>query len=66
MSKLSLGNFDRIEIFEPRPVRRAHGIQMVHGIGIVVLLVLAIIVTMAAYLGIAELYQIEPTSFPIP
>jgi hypothetical protein len=66
MSKISLGNFDRIEIFEPRTVRRAHGIRMVHGIGITVLLALAIVVTMAAHLGIADLYQMEPTSFLTP
>ena len=66
MSKLSLGNFDRIEIFEPRTVRRAHGIQMVHGIGIVVLLALAIVITMVVQFGTAELYQMEPSSFLIP
>ena len=66
MSKLSLGNFDRIEIFEPRTVRRAHGIQMMHGIGILMLLALAIVITMAVHLGTAELYQMEPASFLPP
>lgn len=66
MSKISLGYFDRIEIFETRTVRKAPGIQLVHAIAIAALVVLAIVATVEAHLQIAELYQMEPTAFLSP
>jgi len=55
MSKISLGNFERIEIFETRNVQRVYGIRLVHGIGIAMLLVIAIVATASAHLQMAEL-----------
>jgi hypothetical protein len=48
MSKINLGNFERIEIFQTRSVQKAPGIRLVHGIGIAMLLVLAIAATVSA------------------
>jgi len=49
MSKINLGNFERIEIFQTRSVQKAHGIRLVHGIGIAMLLVLAIAAAVSAH-----------------
>jgi hypothetical protein len=66
MSKISLGNFDRIEIYQPRRIEKVQGIHMVHALGVITILIVAIAATVMAHLQIAELYQVDLTSMLIP
>ena len=63
MSKIDLGNFDRIQICQPRSIQRAHGIRLMHGIAIAMLLILAIAVTVSAHPRAAEPWQEELSIF---
>jgi hypothetical protein len=66
MSKINLGNFERIEIYQTRSVQKAHGIRLVHGIGIALLLLLAIAAAVSAHPQAAEPYQRELSFFLSP
>jgi hypothetical protein len=63
MSGINLGNFERIEIYQTRGIQKVHGIRLVHGIGIAMLLVFAIAVAASARSKAAEPYQGELSLF---
>ena len=66
MSKISLGNFDRVEIYQPRRIEKVHGIHLIHALGVVTILIVAIAATVVANLQIADLYQVDLTSMLVP
>ena len=66
MSKINLGNFDRIEIYETRAVRKTLGSQLVHWTGIAVLAALVLWVIVLAHFQVAELYGVDTTWFLSP
>jgi hypothetical protein len=66
MSKISLGNFDRVEIYQSRWIEKVQGIHMIHVFGVVTILIVAIAATVVAHLQMADLYQVDLTSMLIP
>jgi hypothetical protein len=63
MSKISLGNFDHIEIYETPPIPKVRWIQLALGLGIALLLVVAIAAAVEGHDHITELYQMDATPF---
>jgi hypothetical protein len=62
MSRISLGNFERIEIYEARRLPRVFGVQLVHGLGIATVLAVAVVATVTSDLQIAGLYRLQSTT----
>jgi hypothetical protein len=66
MSRINLGNFERIDIHQTRSIQKAQGVRLVHGIGIAVLLMLAIAAAVSARSRAADPYQGELSIFVSP